>query len=98
MKLDDGTEIAFRSLSRAEAITLRTFVGREDEAEVYMIAAGTDVPIEDAQAWYAATASEDVGRLVEAVAIFSGLATAESIAAANARGDAVTTGDGADPK
>ncbi len=99
--LKDGTKVAFRSLTRAEAIALRAFAvgSREDEAERQMIAGAMDASPDEVAAWYAATPSPDVGQLVEAIAIFSGLATEESIEKAKLAGETpAVTGYGTDPK
>lgn len=70
----NGTEVHFRSLSRSEAMKLRDMRGREDEAEVMVIAWATDCTEDEAKAFLDGTQTVEAGKLTDAILIFSGLA------------------------
>jgi hypothetical protein len=70
----NGTPVAFRSLSRSEALALQDFRGREGEAEVYILVKATGCTEEEAQAWRESTLTMEAGKLIDAILVFSGLA------------------------
>jgi len=78
----NGTAVTFRSLSRAEALSLQDYRGREDEAEALILQWATGCTADEAQAFRDSTMTEEAGKLIDAILIFSGLAE----------------GDGPDPK
>ena len=91
--MEDGTVIDFRALSRSEAVTLRSMTD-EAASELFMLRQATDSTEEEAIAFYDAVTQGEGAHLLQAVAILSGLATAESIAEANAG----TVKEAPDPK
>ncbi len=70
----NGTEVRFRSLSRSEALKLQDYRGREDEAELLILQWATGATEEEAKAFQEGTANAEVGKLTDAILIFSGLA------------------------
>jgi hypothetical protein len=70
----NGTEVRFRSLSRAEALQLQDYRGREDEAELLILQWATGATPEEAHEFQSGTANAEVGKLTDAILIFSGLA------------------------
>lgn len=89
----NGEEVHFRSLSRAEALHLQTFAGREDEGELYMLMCAFDATREDAEAFSKGSTSKEVSKLMVAIAIFSDLASEATIEAARQRGELPDTID-----
>ena len=71
-----GVPVPIRSLSRHEALHVHSFVGREDEAEDYIVACGTDVSVEEAAKWRNSTALDTAGTVVGAIMLISGLTKA----------------------
>lgn len=69
----DGHSISFRSLSRSEALRLGEYVGREDEAEDFLVSCGIDISIEEAHEWRQRTDPITGGLLVNAIIELSGL-------------------------
>lgn len=67
------TEYTYRSLSRRQALRIKTFAGREDEAEAFMISAATGVSEEAAMAWLDAVDTDDGSILIDAIVEISGL-------------------------
>lgn len=78
----NGSPVTFRSLSRSEALKLQDYRGREDEAELLILQWATGATPEEAKAFQDGTPSPEVGKLTDAILVFSGLAE----------------GDGDDPK
>lgn len=71
-----GTEVAIRSLTRAEALELRALAGQPDAdrlGEIFMIATGTGVPPADAEAWWRTSDPMAVQKLVNDIAVVSRL-------------------------
>jgi hypothetical protein len=68
-----GARVEYRSLSRAQALELNSYKGREDEAEDFMLACGLDCSMDDAHAWRAAVSFEVGGQLLDAIIELSGL-------------------------
>ena len=73
----NGSPVTFRSLSRSEALKLRGMQGREDEAEVMIVAWACDTSEDDARLFLSSTTVEEAGKLSDAILIFSGLADAD---------------------
>jgi hypothetical protein len=71
----NGEPVAFRSLSRAEAMQLQDLRGREDEAEVLILSWATGCTPEEASAFRDSTPAKEAGKLTDAILIFSGLAS-----------------------
>lgn len=69
----DAGEIPIRALSRLEVRKLRTFQGRAEDAEPFIVACGADVSVEDATAYLGGVMTEDGGALVDAILRLSGL-------------------------
>jgi hypothetical protein len=73
----NGAVIRFRSLSRDEAFQLQEFRGREDDAEVFILVNAVIDPVsseDEVRAWRKSTTAMAVGKLVDAILIFSELA------------------------
>ena len=71
-----GTTVQIRSLTRAEALEVRALAGQPDAdrlGEVYLIAKGTGVSPEDAEAWWESSDPIAVQKLVEDIAVVSRL-------------------------
>lgn len=68
-----GQDVGYHALTRAQAMQLNTFRGREDDAETYLLSCGTGVSIEDAAAWRGAVGWDVAGELVDAIIDISGL-------------------------
>ena len=72
----NGEFVRFRSLSRAEALKLQDYRGREDEAEAFILAAALgDVSVDEAMAWRETTTTLESSKLIDAILVFSGLAS-----------------------
>ena len=69
----NGVEVAIRSLSRTEAIRMQSFEGHEEDAEVHVVASGTDTTEDEAREWLASVDLETGGELIEAILRLSGL-------------------------
>lgn len=65
--------VTYHSLSRSQAMHVHSFVGREDEAEDYIVACGTDQSVEDVHAWRDSVHLSVAGELVDAIILISGL-------------------------
>lgn len=78
-----GETVEIRSLSRADALKLQNLRGREDEAEVIILMAGTGCTEAEAQAWRESTTTDDATPLIDGILRLSGL---------------VQESDGKDPK
>jgi hypothetical protein len=70
----DGVSVPIRSLTRAQALKLGTFRGKEDEAEVFILVAGADVSDDEARAWRESVDTDTGGLLIDAILVLSGLA------------------------
>lgn len=68
-----GQEVAYHSLSRADALKLNGYRGREDEAEVFILMAGTGCTEEEAQSFRESNDTETAGLLIDAILTLSGL-------------------------
>jgi hypothetical protein len=69
----EGMSVPYHSLSRSQALKVHSFVGREDEAETYILSCGVDVSLEEAQAWRESVDVATAGKLIDAIIIISGL-------------------------
>ena len=67
------TEVAYRALSRADALKLNAYRGREDEAEVVILMGGTGCTEAEAQAFREGNDTATAGLLVDAILVISGL-------------------------
>lgn len=67
----DGQQIQLRGLSRGEVLSVKTETPAE--MEVQLLAFGLDMNSEEVKAWYDATPSSAVQKLVEKVMALSGL-------------------------
>ena len=81
-----GQRVEFRALSRAQALKMQTFRGREDEAEVHLIVCATGVTEAEATTWRESVDTETAGLLIDAIVVLSGLARERKDAEGNARG------------
>lgn len=70
----NGKPVSFRSLSRSEGLKLRQYAGREDEAEVFIVACATDFPEDAVRAFLGSTTFTEAQKLTDAILTFSGLA------------------------
>lgn len=71
-----GIAVTIRGLSRLEVVKLKTdYQGKEDAAEVFLLACSLDIPQEEAEAWLKATPPHTAGDLIESIIYLSGLAT-----------------------
>lgn len=77
-----GTDVTIRAMSRAQALKLNAYKGREDEAEILILAAGTGCTLEEAEAFRDGNDTATAGVLIDAILVLSGLATADQVAAA----------------
>lgn len=68
-----GQRVEIRSLSRAQALRLREFVGREDEAEVFLLVCGTGCTEDEARAFREGNDATTAGVLVDAIIAVSGM-------------------------
>lgn len=68
-----GQRVTYHSLSRSQALRLHEFQGREDEAEDFMLACGTDVTMKQAHAWRDSVDLATAGQLIDAIIEISGL-------------------------
>jgi hypothetical protein len=68
-----GETVAIKSLSRADALQLNGFKGREDEAEVFVVMCGTGCTEDEAKAFREGNDTETAGLLIDAILELSGL-------------------------
>ncbi len=68
-----GTAVAIRSLSRSEALRMNAFLGREDEAEVFLLVCGTGCTDDEAKAFRDGNDTDTAGLLIDAIIVLSGL-------------------------
>jgi hypothetical protein len=68
-----GVPVAIKSLSRADALQLNGFKGREDEAEVFVVMRGTGCTDEEAKAFREGNDTDTAGILIDAILELSGL-------------------------
>lgn len=74
----NGQEVRFRSLSRAETLKLTTqFKDDPDSAEIFVLACGTGVSLDQAKQWRDETDPTTAGKLVDGIIILTGLAKSE---------------------
>jgi hypothetical protein len=69
-----GTEVEYRALSRAEAMQLNEYKGREDEAELLILQWGTGCSAEEAKAFRDGNDTETAGLLIDGIIFLSKLA------------------------
>lgn len=72
-----GTDVPIRAMSRAEVTKFQTFEGREDEAEPFVIAAGTGCTEDEAREFLASTDLVTGGDLLIAIFRLTGLASSD---------------------
>lgn len=87
-----GQSVAFRSLSRSEALKMQTFVGRVDDAEIFLLSCGTGCSEEEARAFRDGNDTVTAGLLIDAIIVLSGLTQKRG-----ARGAEAPVGRGAEP-
>lgn len=75
-----AARINIRALTRTEAMAIRALGDDLAAIERLMISHGTDRPLEEVEAWYAASSSGLVDPLVDAIARLSGLGAPEEAA------------------
>ena len=81
-----GETVEYRALSRAEAMTLNGYRGREDEAEVFILMAGTGCSQDEAKAFREGNDVETAGALIDGILILSKLASDDTDPKAKSRG------------
>lgn len=64
---------------------MNTFVGREDEAEVFLLVCGTGCTEAEAQAFREGNDTETAGLLIDAIIVLSGLTKKSNSATADGR-------------
>lgn len=69
-----GTTVEYHALSRAQALQLNGYRGREDEAEVFILMAGTGCTEDEAKAFREGNDTDTAGLLIDGILILSGLA------------------------
>ena len=69
-----GQPVEYRSMSRAQALTLASYKGREDEAEIFILMSGTGCSQDEAKAFREGNDTETAGLLIDGILILSGLA------------------------
>lgn len=69
----NGETVQYRSLSRSEALKMNGFLGREDEAEVFVLVHGTGCTEDEAKAFRDSNDTETAGLLIDAIIVLSGL-------------------------
>lgn len=82
----NGERVDFRSLSRAEAMKLQDYRGREDEAEIMVVSWATSISADEVAAFRESTPAKVFGVLTDAILVFSGLASQAEIDEAEAKG------------
>ena len=68
-----GQAVEYHALSRAQALKLAGLRGREDEAEVLILAGGTGCTEDEARAFREANDTDTAGLLIDAILDISGL-------------------------
>ena len=69
-----GQAVEYRSMSRAQALALASYKGREDEAEVFILMSGTGCSEEEAKAFREGNDTATAGLLIDGILVLSGLA------------------------
>lgn len=72
-----GQLVEYNSMTRAQALKLNTFKGREDEAEVFILVCGTGCTEQEAEDFRDSNDTATAGRLIDGILILSGLAKAD---------------------
>ncbi len=72
-----GTAVPIRSLSRGERLMLATFDEDYRAAEAFIVASGTDTPVEEAKDWLYRASVEDADALIGAITELSGFAASK---------------------
>lgn len=70
-------EVRFRALSRAQAMELNAYKGREAEAELLILQWATDCSEEEAKAFREENDIDTAGLLIDAILVLSKLAEAD---------------------
>ena len=73
-----GTEVAFRSLSRDEVVSLAKFGDDTSAAEVFMLSRACGITEDEARVWRTQVDAPTAGTLLSAIARISGLALGEA--------------------
>lgn len=68
-----GQVIEYHALSRARALQLNAYRGREDEAELAILMGGTGCTEDEARAFREGNDTATAGLLIDAILIISGL-------------------------
>lgn len=74
----EGTDVDFRSLSRAEVVKLADMEEDTDAAEVFILSRSTGCTEAEAVTWRETTDAATVGTLLNAIAVLSGLRRGEA--------------------
>lgn len=77
--LIDGQAVEYHSMSRAQALQLQTYKGREDEAEVFILVSGTGCSEDEARAFREGNDTETAGLLIDGILVLSGLAKKDEV-------------------
>jgi hypothetical protein len=70
-----GEVVEYRSMSRAQALVMDGYRGREDEAEIWVLMCGTGCSEDEAKAFRESNDTDTAGLLIDGILILSGLAT-----------------------
>jgi hypothetical protein len=68
-----GVAVPYHSLSRAQALQLNGYKGREDDAEILILAGGTGCTDDEARAFREGNDTATAGLLIDAILEISGL-------------------------
>lgn len=77
--LIDGQAVEYHSMSRAQALKLNDFKGREDEAEIFILVSGTGCSEDEARAFREGNDTETAGLLIDGILVLSGLAKKDEV-------------------
>lgn len=69
----EGFRVEYRALSRNAALKLQSYKGREDEAEIFIVAQACGVSEDDARAWLSSVSVDAVTPLIDGILTLSGL-------------------------
>lgn len=70
-----GEQVAVRGMSRLEVARLATgvFAGKNDDAEIFVLSCGADIPEEEAREWLGSVHADVAGPVLDRICELSGL-------------------------